>query len=137
MKKVVRNLSFNRNILAYLEARVVLVQMHVSENAVDIACRVIVSELPLLELLDGLIGQTQFGLACVAEAMQVFASRNLEVGISLNSKTNSPVNTFLLSTSIPQPAFLIHRPRDTYDSEQCENDERSHVSYHWFCGIQS
>lgn len=44
----------------------VIVKMHMSEDAVDVASRLVVGELPLLELLDGLIWNAQFCLAQVA-----------------------------------------------------------------------
>lgn len=45
----------------------VVIQMHVSEDAVDVASRLVRGELPLLELLDGFIwnGQLRFALIAI------------------------------------------------------------------------
>jgi hypothetical protein len=72
------------NEVVKVETVIVVVQFHVSEDAVDITGWVLIIEFPLLELSDKFVGEAQFGFALVTVGVQVLASFDCEVSWGLS-----------------------------------------------------
>lgn len=58
-----------------------IVQVHLLEDAVNVAGRNIISELPFLEMFNHVVRDRQLGLAGVTVLVQVFAGRDFEIGV--------------------------------------------------------
>lgn len=128
--RIVMTLSNLSSDIVKMEAMLIIVEVHVLEDAVQVGGWGVIFEFPLFVMGDCVVGKVQWFLALISVGVQVSSGANMVVGVGLYRDWSKNQKFYYI-------CWVKSSKKKTYAGNQCENDEGSHVWRMWCFYVNS